>query len=134
MSSRRTVGSGAGKLHGGDCRVEFDDLVKIRELLQYQHVIGAVVCLGERPLRYGELGSAITEWTGNRIGDGEVTRTVRRLVLRGLAEETFTDGHRLFTLTHTGLRRLGTIRALSHALRHHDSEPDNDDGQTDARE
>jgi hypothetical protein len=97
--------------------VQFVDLLEIRELLQYQHVTGAVVCLGERPMRYGELGCAITEWTGNRIGDGEITRTVHRLVDSGLAEEAFVDGHRLFTLTPVGFARLETIRALGRALR-----------------
>lgn len=101
--------------------VEFGDLLEIRDILQYQHVIGAVVCLGERPMRYGELGSAITEWTGNRIGDGEITRTVRRLVDSGLARETFTEGHRLLTLTRAGRRRLETIRNLGRALHRSDS-------------
>lgn len=112
--------------------MEFGDLLEIRELLQYQHVIGAVVCLGERPMRYGELGSAITEWTGSRIGDGEVTRTVHRLEQSGLADETFVDGHRLLTLTQSGLQRLETIRALGRALRHDDPEDEQDDGQSDA--
>ncbi|WP_238005853.1 hypothetical protein KZZ52_41585 [Dactylosporangium sp. AC04546] len=101
----------------GDGDVEFGDLLEIRELLQYQHVIGAVVCLGERPMRYGELGSAITEWTGCRIGDGEVTRTVHRLVESGLADEAYVQGHRLLVLTAAGMQRLDTIRALGGALR-----------------
>ncbi len=109
--------------------MDFTDLLEIRELLQYQHVIGAVVCLGERPMRYGELGNAITEWTGNRIGDGEVTRTIHRLLDSGLADETFVDGHRLLTLTEAGRRRLETIRALGRALRHGD--PDADDPDAD---
>ncbi|MFK3984473.1 hypothetical protein ACI2K4_29380 [Micromonospora sp. NPDC050397] len=101
--------------------MDFGDLLEIRDILQYQHVIGAVVCLGERPMRYGELGSAITEWTGNRIGDGEITRTVHRLVENGLAKETFANGHRLLTLTLAGQRRLETIRALGHALHRSES-------------
>ncbi|MEJ3743136.1 hypothetical protein WEI85_07605 [Actinomycetes bacterium KLBMP 9797] len=112
--------------------MEFGDLLELRELLQYQHVIGAVVCLGERPMRYGELGSAITEWTGNRIGDGEVTRTVHRLVESGLANETYVDGHRLLTLTRAGRRRLETIHALGRALRHDDPDTGDDDDPPDA--
>lgn len=112
--------------------MEFGDLLELRELLQYQHVIGAMVCLGERPMRYGELGSAITEWTGSRIGDGEVTRTVHRLIDSGLAHETFVDGHRTLTLTAAGLRRLEIIRALGRALRHDDvDDQDSGDEQSD---
>ncbi|MFB9178147.1 hypothetical protein ACFFX1_08360 [Dactylosporangium sucinum] len=117
--------------------MEFGDLLEIRELLQYQHVIGAVVCLGERPMRYGELGSAITEWTGSRIGDGEVTRTVHRLVGSGLADETYAQGHRLLVLTAAGMQRLDTIRALGRALRRgnsriaaHSAEPDHIGGSS----
>jgi DNA-binding PadR family transcriptional regulator len=106
--------------------VQFVDLLEIRELLQYQHVIGAVVCLGERPMRYGEMGNAITEWTGSRVGDGEITRTAHRLVDSGLAEESFVDGHRLFTLTPAGQARLETIRALGQALRGDEPEADGD--------
>ncbi|MFI7025144.1 hypothetical protein ACIBMZ_20750 [Micromonospora sp. NPDC049900] len=114
--------------------MEFGDLLEIRDILQYQHVIGAVACLGERPMRYGELGSALAEWTGNRIGDGELTRTVRRLVDSGLARETFADGHRLLCLTRMGRDRLTTIRALGRALHrdHSDEQGDEapDDGTT----
>ncbi|MFY1633679.1 hypothetical protein ACN27F_10400 [Solwaraspora sp. WMMB335] len=97
--------------------MEFGDLLEIRDIVQYQYVIGAVICLGERPMRYGELGAAITAWTGSRIGDGEVTRTVARLVDSGLARETFVDGHRVLTLSKAGLRRLETIHSLGRALR-----------------
>ena len=97
--------------------MEYGDLLEIRELLGHQYVIGAVVSLGERPMRYGELGSAITEWTGNRVGDGEVTRTINHLIRTGLATESFVDGHRRFKLTPAGRQRLETFCALGRALR-----------------
>ncbi|WP_204038506.1 LysR family transcriptional regulator, partial [Micromonospora qiuiae] len=85
------------------------------------------VCLGEQgPLRYSELGNGITGWTGTRIGDGEITRTVTRLLESGLAQEAFVDGHRSLTLTDAGRHRLEMIRALGRALR--DFEQDDQGG------
>lgn len=98
--------------------MEFADLMKIRGLVQHRYVIGAVICLGERPLgRYSELGRAITSWTGDRIGDGEITRTVHRLQVSGLVNEKSMNGKRVLELTPEGKLRLQTLRALSEALR-----------------
>ncbi len=97
--------------------VEFGDLKEIRRLVKYQHLIGAIVSLDGRALRYGELGSAITTWAGTRIGDGEVTRTVNRLAETGLARKTYVDGHYLISLTQAGRCQLKTIYALGRALR-----------------
>ncbi|MFI7026305.1 hypothetical protein ACIBMZ_26680 [Micromonospora sp. NPDC049900] len=98
--------------------MEFADLIEIRELVQYQHVVAAVACLGERPMRYGELGTAISEWTGSRIADGELTRTVRRLEAGGLVKVVpDNDGHRLFMLTPEGHNRRKKAAALGKVLR-----------------
>lgn len=97
--------------------MEFADLIEIRELVQYQHVVAAVACLGERPMRYGELGAAISEWTGSRIADGELTRTVHRLEAGGLVEVVLDDGHRLLTLTPEGHNRRQKAAALGTVLR-----------------
>jgi len=103
--------------------VEFADLIEIREFVRYQHVIAAVALLGERSMRSGELGSAITEWTGSRIADGELTRTVHRLKAEGLVEVVVDDdGHRTLTLTPQGHdHRLKAI-ALGRVLRDWDDE------------
>lgn len=105
--------------------MKFGELLEIRDIIQHRYVIGALVCLGEgRPLRYSELGSAITGWTGSRIGDGEITRTVTRLLESGLAQETFIDGHRTLTLTRAGQCRLEMIRALGRTLRNFERDDD----------
>ncbi|GGM67029.1 hypothetical protein GCM10011608_60400 [Micromonospora sonchi] len=98
--------------------MKFGELLEIRDIIQHRYVIGALVCLGEQgPLRYSELGNAITGWTGTRVGDGEITRTVTRLLESGLAQEAFVDGHRSLTLTDAGQHRLEMIRALGRTLR-----------------
>lgn len=96
--------------------VEFGDLIEIRKLLKYQHVVAAVVCLGERPMRYGELGSAVSDWIGSRISDSEITRTIHRLEELHFAESIHDDGHRLFRLTPAGRRYLDAVRSLGRAL------------------
>ncbi|MDG4833016.1 hypothetical protein O7627_27465 [Solwaraspora sp. WMMD1047] len=97
--------------------MKFSDLQEIRELLKHQHVVAAVVCLGNRPMRYGELGSAMSGWIGSRISDGEITRTLHRLEERGLVEDAHSAGPRLLTLTPKGRSYLTTVSALVKALR-----------------
>ena len=100
-----------------DHRLTFLEFLELRKLLQYQHVVGALVCLSDRPMRYGELGSALTAWTGSRVGDGEMTRTVHRLTRGGLTREAFVEGHRVVALAPAGVRHLSAICGLRSALR-----------------
>jgi DNA-binding HxlR family transcriptional regulator len=93
--------------------VELADVVAIRDLFQHAWLAESIVCLGERPLRYGELRAAVTQWTRIPVADSAMTRILRVLERDGLVARLDIDGHKRWTLTALGRRRMEEIVELS---------------------
>lgn len=108
----------AGQTGLGRCWVDLVNLQEIEDLFRYRWDTVVVICLKHGPMRYGELGSAITTWAGTRLADGVLTRSLRRLTEAELVRLTDDgDGHNAYTLTVQGRARLAKIAAIGRAVR-----------------
>src|SRR5687768_15834393 len=76
IHSSRSIGStharvawpASGRAQRGN-RMKFDDLERIDNLVHNVWDAAALLCLEERPLRYTDLGSQMTAWSGRRLSD-----------------------------------------------------------------
>ncbi|GAA1025797.1 hypothetical protein GCM10009557_01140 [Virgisporangium ochraceum] len=99
--------------------MRFADLQHIDSLVHNVWDATALFCLEDHALRYTDLGSQMSEWSGQRLSDSTVTQTVKRLFRAGMVETIKdNDGARTvsrYALTDAGRARLAKLRVLQSA-------------------
>jgi DNA-binding PadR family transcriptional regulator len=70
-----------------------------------------------QPIRRAELAAGITRAAGERISDGQLDRTIRRLTLRKLVRYRLDKkGYKVYQLTPPGHQHAARLRALVNLL------------------
>jgi DNA-binding HxlR family transcriptional regulator len=102
-------------------------LLRVQEILGHKWDLVILTQLGQRSLRFKDLGQRIREIDGD-INDGVLSKTLRRLADAGLIYKQAVGKRHVHALTDLG-REVVTILAQITAL--HDEGPDPDDPASD---
>ena len=93
--------------------MEYEDLAKIENLVQYPWDAAALFCLERDCLRYSELYEGMEAWGGRHLTESELTRTRHRLVRRRMVSfGPGEHGFNVYCITEAGRVRLGQIRKV----------------------
>jgi DNA-binding HxlR family transcriptional regulator len=97
--------------------MEYRDLARIESLVQYPWDAVALFCLEDDCLRYSELYEGMEAWGARHLTESELTRTLHRLVRRGIVSvEPGAHGYNAYCITEAGRVRLGQIRSVLEAV------------------
>lgn len=104
--------------------MDFERLRALADLVRHRWDLVILALLAERPMRYREL-SQRTRHRSERIADGVLSRTLRRLEHGGLVDRaTIADGSAVYRPTVAALTRMEQVRRvealLADEVRHDD--------------
>jgi len=103
---------------GGDCvepdDLQFDHLKQVNSLVNSLLEAAALFCFQARPLKWSEVGARLTAWTGERLTDSQITRSLNRLTRQGFINKIHArnDKRDVYHITDAGRVRVIRIAAL----------------------
>ena len=117
---RRVAGSGDGDTVG------FDHLEEIHYLVEHLWDAAVLHRLGveNQPMRFGNICTAVDQWSGRRTNDSDITRALDRLRKAGYVTRSDRGSRRsrIHTLTPRGREKAGKVGIVIGALEAHDAD------------